>query len=106
MYKKCHGKLPKYHSDQLQTNTERGMNTRREHDVYIVRTDKRLTKINSINYKVGTHWNELPKITKASVPKTLSTFTNTIKKLYLSKYSDTCNKVDCYPCKAKHANGS
>ena len=102
MYKKKQSILPSYHCGQLITNFERRqLNTRQRYDVDIFRCKTILTQINSINYKVGKSWNELPFETKEATFKSMSSFARHIKNLYLSKYSDTCIIPDCYVCKQR-----
>ena len=100
MYKKFHNKLHSYHTSKLLTNYEvTGKYTRIENDVHINDPDNTLSKINSINFRVGNLWNELPlEIKRTSHKVTISTFTKKVKIEYISKYSDTCTKDNCYIC--------
>ena len=101
MYKKMQHRLHSYHSNQLITNLEQNnTSTRQKFDVHVFgRHETNFTKINSINYKVGISWNELPFVTKTLAFKTLPTFTKNAKKFYLSKYSELCKVRNCYICK-------
>ena len=102
MYKKKQNILPSYHCGQLITNFERRqLNTRQRYDVDIFRCKTILTQINSINYKVGKSWNELPFETKESTFKYMSSFVRHIKNIYLFNYSETCIIPDCYVCKKR-----
>ena len=100
MYKKMQSKLHSYHASKLTTNYERNnTDTRQRHDVNVHMHKNKLSEINTINYKVGTSWNELSFDTKMLAFKTLPTFTKRVKNLYLTKYTDTCTKRNCYVCK-------
>ena len=102
MYKKKLEKIPDYHSEQLLTNFERKqLNTRQRHDIDIRKCNNCLTQINSINYKVGKSWNELPLEIKESPPKSLPSFTKHVKELYISNYSDQCYISKCYICERR-----
>ena len=100
MYKKMQRKLHGYHASKLTTNYERNnTNTRQRYDVNVHMHKNKLSEINTINYKVGTSWNELSLDTKMLAFKTLPTFTKRVKNLYLTKYTDICTKRNCYVCK-------
>ena len=100
VYKKFHGKLPSYHSEQLVINKEsRQLNTRQKYDVNISTANDIFSRTNTINYKIGKSWNELSFETKKTQFKTQSNFTKHIKGIYTSKYSDICNISNCYTCK-------
>ena len=62
MYKKTQGKIHNYHASKLKTNSQiYDRDTRQKYDVKIIgEKHNNLTKINSLNYKIGTSWNELP----------------------------------------------
>ena len=100
MFKKVNKKLHSYHTSKLLTNYETtGKHTRTENDVHINVTDNNLSKTNSINLKAGNNWNELPSEIKDNAHKvTISTFTKHVKNSYISKYSNTCTKDQCYVC--------
>ena len=100
MYKKMQCKLHGYHASKLTTNYEsNNTNTRQRYDVNVHMHKNKLSEINTINYKVGTSWNELSLDTKMLAFKTLPTFTKRVKNLYLTKYTDICTKRNCYVCK-------
>ena len=102
MYKKLKNTLHSYHCSRLTTNHEiTQTNTRQKYDVYIERHKNNLSKINSINYKVGTPWNDLDYDIKQYAQQTLPTFNKHVKKSYISQYSDVCNIPGCYSCKNK-----
>ena len=103
MYKKTQGKIHKYHSSKLKLKSEiSNIKTRHMHDDLITgnkHTD--LYKINSLNYKVATAWNELPLSLKETSSFSISTFTKHTKCLYLSNYSNShkYGNNNCYICK-------
>ena len=100
MCKKMQHRLHCYHSSQLKTNYERKhIDTRQKYDVHLLKHKNNLSRINTLNYKVGKSWNELPLDTKMLAFKTLPTFTKGAKALYLSRYPDKCNIDKCNVCK-------
>ena len=102
MCKKIQNKLHHYHSSKLTMNYEKQtIVTRQRFDVQMSSNEdnNNLSRINSINYKVGTNWNKLPFNSKMLAFKTIPTFVKHIKNLYLATYTDVCNIKDCYSCK-------
>ena len=99
MYKKTHNTLHAYHSSKLITNFEiSNTNTRHKEDINIHTQTNSLSRINSINYKVGSAWNELDIDVRKYVSKTLKTFTLHVKNWYLKQYSYLCEVDRCYIC--------
>ena len=99
IYKKMNKKLPNYHASKLQTNFDiTGTNTRQKDDIYIKKPGNTLTKINSMNYKVGTSWNQLETQTREYAHKSLPTFVKHVKKCYISNYIDRCKIKPCHVC--------
>ena len=108
MYKKSKDLIHKYHASQLIAKSERHDTlTRQAYDI-IIRGNKhsRLHKINSLNYKTGTHWNALPfqiKQKSMTIKKpNIGAFTRAAKFHYLSKYTinNKCKNKHCYSCNA------
>ena len=99
MCKKLQNKLHPYHSNELIMNYSRQtIITRQRLDVQIFSQTNNLSRANSLNYKVGTHWNKLPLDTKMLAFKTTPTFVKHLKRLYLSTYSTECTQENCYSC--------
>ena len=93
-------RLHSYHSSKLVMNYERQViTTRQKFDVQITPHGNNFSRINSLNYRVGTIWNKLPYETKMLALKTMPTFTKHLKKLHLASYPDVCNQTDCYTCR-------
>ena len=67
-------------------------------DINLSNARNKLSKINSINYKVGMSWNELDPFVKSKAQFSISTFNFHVKKSYISKYNVTCTKEGCYVC--------
>ena len=93
------GKLNNYHSLRIpfksqSLNTE----TRQKHDVIIKTHYNNNLRMNSINYKLGIAWNELPFDIKNGFYKTAGTFSRHVKKYYLSNYETQCKIMNCYIC--------
>ena len=76
----------------------KSINTRQNYDVNLIAHKNNFSKVNTINYKVGTCWNELPAETKMLALKTLPTFVKSVKNIYLSKYCTNCSVNNCYSC--------
>ena len=99
MHKKIHNKLHAYHASKLVSNFEiSNRNTRNKDDINIVSHNNNLFRMNSINYRIGTCWNELDLEVRKYSTKSAKTFTQHVKKWYLSRYSYVCNINDCYIC--------
>ena len=77
------------------------METRQKFDVVIKVQRTNNSKINSINYKLGNAWNELPFTIKDGTYKTVRTFSKHVKHYYLSKYNIHCELNSCYICNRK-----
>ena len=106
MYRKNKGILHSYHSEQLKTKSETetiARATRQKHDV-IIKGHNSTSKINSINSKIGSAWNNLPFEIKHREFKHIGAFTKQIKKHYLSSYSFDCTKNSVMSVKY-HNNG-
>ena len=100
MYKRLQNRLHHYHTSQLAMHHERQtISTRQRFDVQIGKQKNNSPRINAINYKIGTSWNELPLDAKMLAFKTLPTFTKRVRNIYISKYPITCNRPNCYSCK-------
>ena len=99
MHRKIHNKLHSYHTSKLPTNFEiTKKDTRKKNDICVPLLKTKITKMNSINFKVGTSWNELDLEVRKSSTKSLKTFTSHLKVYYLSRYSFICNINHCYVC--------
>ena len=99
MYRKNRDMLHQYHASKLpiKGNVSQ-IRTRQSLDVAL-ETHDNLSKINSINYKVGTAWNELPLTLKEDVSISLPTFTSRVKSIFFSTYNSECAIQKCYVCK-------
>ena len=98
MHKKHHSLLNTYHASKLPANENVSDRiTRQSLDVSIF-TNNYLSRINSLNYKVGTSWNNLPYSVKKNISVSIGTFTGRIKHIYLSTYDTECTNVNCYIC--------
>ena len=98
--KKIQDKLHSYHSGQLKTNYEtKSTHTRQIYHVNM-HIHNNLSKINSINHKVGSSWNQLPIGIKKLAFKSVPTFIKHAKNMYLSKYAAKCNLTYCNVCKS------
>jgi len=75
--------------------------TRQKYDVILKSHNNENSKMNSINYKIGNAWNELPFDIKDGLYRTVSNFSKHVKKHYLSKYDRDCKIKKCYICKRK-----
>ena len=76
MYRKTHGTLHGYHTSKLMTNFEvTQINTRHKDDIKIETQTNRLFKMNSINYKIGTSWNNLTLDVRKYAIKSVRSFT-------------------------------
>ena len=99
MFKKTQSQLHAYHSEQIPTKAAcLNIETRQKHDVVIHHLKTNTSKMNSINYKIGSAWNELPFEIKNSNFKTVSTFSKNVKAYYISTYTDKCEIRNCYVC--------
>lgn len=97
-YKQRLGTLHTYHSSKLYNPlSQRVVHTRQDHDVNINRWTSNIQK-QTLNYKIGTAWNSLPREIKCSPLVSEHSFAKKLKKYYLSKYTDTCNIQGCYVC--------
>ena len=100
MYKNMMGKLPKYHDNQIPTKASiMNSETRQKHDIILNKHKNNYSKTNSLNYKIGNAWNELPFTTKDTQFKTVGGFAKHVKTIYLSKYSRECKIRKCRICK-------
>ena len=98
MYRNKLGKLHKYHAQQLTPKyTRTSTETRQKHDIIIDKCNN-LSKVNSLNYKIGKAWNELSFNTKDAYFKTIRGFTIHVKKGFLSNYKSICTIDSCYIC--------
>ena len=83
----------------LKTNFEiTDRHSKFQDDIKLMGPKSNFWRINSINQKVGSYWNELDISIKKIADKSLSTFTCHVKRCYISKYSTTCSINDCYIC--------
>ena len=99
VHKKTQGKLHNYHSSQIIIKSEfNDLETRQKHDVNLKLYPSNCLRINSINYKFGKAWNELPFSIKDKIYKTSRTFSKHVKEFYLSKYDKHCEIMNCYIC--------
>ena len=80
MYKKKVGILHSYHCSQLPTSrVSQSVITRQSHDI-IIGSHNYISKINSLNFKIGTSWNELPNNFKEITTLSEFTFVKKVKK--------------------------
>ena len=99
VYKRTNNTLHCYHASKLKTNFEiTQTNTRKKDDINITKPKTTLTKINSLNYKIGSSWNQLDSEIRIYLSKTLQTFTRHVKRCFLSQYQDECKIKSCYIC--------
>ena len=101
--------LHSYHASQLRQKNDREhggddheteivtIQTRQYFDVKLKKTNNFL-KINSLNLKIGSAWNNLTFKIKESRFKTVNTFIKHVKDLYLSQYRINCTIPNCYIC--------
>ena len=100
MHRKIHGALHGYHSSKLISNIHITKTfTRKKDDINIEPNRNSLFKINSINYKIGTSWNNLSLDVRKYAVKSVRTFTQQVKQSYLSNYSYACDIEHCNICK-------
>ena len=98
-YKKLHSLLPAYHANLLQTNQEVQPNRLTRQSQYInIKAISANYEKQSLNYKIGTIWNNLPEVIKISADCTYAKFSDTVKNHFLSQYSNTCLLQHCYIC--------
>ena len=98
MYKKIHGNLHGYHTSKLLTNSEITQTTTRIKDDVRIHESNNFLEINSINYKIGTKWNDLDLEVRKLATKSAHTFTKHVKSSYLSIYSYVCRIARCNTC--------
>ena len=92
-YKKKIRTLHSYHASRLLTAEPR--RTRQWNDVIISRHTS-IFQTQSFNYKIGHSWNTLPFEIKTIESLCEKSFAGTIKKLFLSRYSEKCTDPHCY----------
>ena len=101
-YKKTQGKLHSYHSLQIPIRSQTlNLETRQKHDIIIKTHTNKTAEMNSINYKFGNVWNELPFDIKDGFYRTVGAFSRHVKKYYLSRYETQCKLINCYICNKK-----
>ena len=103
VYKKSQAKLHSYHSMQLPIKSQSSdAETRQRYDVVLKTYPNDFSKMNSLNYKIGKVWNDLPFDIKDGMYRTIDTFSKHVKKHYLSQYEKiTCQVKNCYICKRR-----
>ena len=106
MYKSIKGVVHNYHASKLVSKSDNSnIVTRQAHNVVILRhRHSKQYKINSLNYKIGTAWNELPLNIKTKSVFTLNTFTRAVKMMLLDRYdtNSICKDKHCYSCNHVH----
>ena len=104
MLRKNRGLINSYHASKLPIKGDATeIVTRQTFDVSL-QTHKALSKINSLNYKVGSSWNTLPFTIKSDVHYSglsIRTFAKRIKHHFVSNYRIECTIKKCYACKRK-----
>ena len=104
MLRKNRGLINSYHASKLPIKGDATeIVTRQTFDVSL-QTHKALSKINSLNYKVGSSWNTLPFTIKSDVHysgHSIRTFAKRIKHHFVSNYRIECTIKKCYACKRK-----
>ena len=102
MLKRSRGLLNSYHASKLPIKGDMSnIITRQSFDISL-KTHNNLSRINSLNYKVGSCWNSLPFAFKSDVHHqsfSLGTFTKRIKHRILSSYDVECTDPNCYTCR-------
>ena len=99
MHKKFHKTLHAYHTTKMKSNYELpGRYSKFQDDIKIVGPTRKLSKENSLNFKVGLVWNGMDKCVRNKIDKSMPTFIRHVKKMYISKYSAVCSRIDCYIC--------
>ena len=100
-HRKLKGKLPDYHTEQLQINaTLHNYETRQSQNVHVTRNTHQLSK-DSICNKIGNSWNELQNDTKQFATYSQHTFSKHLKRLFLTPLNKPCRKRHCFPCALK-----
>ena len=93
------GKLHPYHAEQIPLKSQSiDIETRQKHDIIIKKRSTNNSKINSINFKFGSTWNDLPFVIKDGYFRTVATFSKHIHMHYLSKYDQPCAIENCFAC--------
>ena len=88
-------KLSPYLASQLATNAEIHTHyTRQSQDIHSTSITSTLEE-QLINSKIATVWNKLSPNIKSSA----SLSSDTVKNFFLSKYKDSCNRINCPICK-------
>lgn len=97
-YRKQINILPSYLSNMLQSFQHNDRSTRQSNDIYINHISNKLEK-QSLNFKVGNAWNDLPTFLKSIKQVHLKTFSKRVKSHFLSSYkSNICTQINCFPC--------
>ena len=97
-YKQKHGILHSYHASKLLTNSQQlSVTTRQSSDIFVSRCHSNINK-QSINHKVGTVWNSLPKEIRNQPLVSEKSFARRLKQYFLSQYKEVCDISDCYVC--------
>ena len=78
--------LHPYHASKLQFNHELRQNSTRQDDCFALIKPNSLLKINSLNYKIGVAWNNIPKDFNLN-PK------NAQKNFFVQKYNILFYKI-------------
>ena len=102
MLRKKRGLINAYHASKLPIKGDSANTITRQTFDVVINAHNNLSKINSINFKVGTSWNALPYSFKSDVQYkclSLSTFSNRIKFILLSQYEVDCTTQNCFVCK-------
>ena len=102
MLRKKRGLINSYHASKLPVKGDvTNKVTRQSFDISL-KNHNTLSRINSLNYKVGSSWNSLPFSFKSDVhyrSVSLGTLTKRIKSTILTSYDVECTNPHCYTCK-------
>ena len=100
VFKNTKGKLPQYHSAQIPCKYDPDLTqTRQKYDIKMKIPNNKCSEINSLNYKLGNVWNDLPFDLKDGHFRTIQTFSKHVKNHYSSSYKKHCEIKHCYICK-------
>jgi hypothetical protein len=91
--------LPEYHTQQLPTvRTINPYSSRMASDIYISITLSNIEK-QSLNYKIGTTWNNIPPHFKNTDNISERSFSKRLKSYFISSYNHYCNVRNCLSCR-------
>ena len=102
MLRKNRGLINSYHASKLPVKGDVAITVTRQSFDILLQGHNTLSRINSLNYKVGSSWNSLPFSFKSDVHYksfSLGTLSKRIKNMILSSYDMECTIPNCYTCK-------